>query len=464
MNILNVLSYIILGFFIALEVQTGIIMVLSSRALRRDIRMAKYGRVEDMLRSPSSPPVSLIIAAYNEAVGIVDSVRSRTILAYPEYEIVVVNDGSTDDTLDQLIAAFHLRRVDFPVRPELDHQPIRAIYHSDLPIPLTIVDKDNGGKGDALNAGINVARYPYVLLTDADMIFEEDSLLRSMRPFVEDRGRTIAVGGNIRPLNGCSVSHGRVAKAGLPRSVVELTQVVEYQRSFLGSRPGWSALNGLLLVSGAFGVFLKQAVIQAGGFAKDHLGEDLDLTMRLHRTQREAGNDYRIVYAPDAVVWTEVPTTASVLRKQRIRWHRGLRQVIEDHWKMLFNRKYGFVGMVAWPAFFIFEFVAPILEVLGWIILPLTLVTGHVDRTILVMLLILALIVAVLNSLVALILDEQYGHFNAPADAARLLLTAVFENFGPRQRTVWWRIRSLAWSHRRIEWGDMERTGVSNVS
>ena len=460
---LRTISLIILGFFIAMEIQTSVLLVLSSRALVRDARTAKYGRVEDMLRSPSTPPVSLIVPAYNEAAGIVESVRSRTILSYPRYELIVVNDGSTDDTLDRLKEAFKLRRVDLPIRPDLAHAPIRAIYKSTLAIPLTVVDKENGGKGDALNAGINASTFPYVVVTDADMIFEEDSLIRVMRPFVQDRGHTVAVGGNIRPLNGCQVSMGRVTESSLPTSLLELTQVVEYQRSFLGSRPGWSFMNGLLLVSGAFGAFNKQAVIEAHGFPQHHLGEDLDLTMRLHRTQREAGNQYRIVYAPNAVVWTEVPSTAPVLRKQRIRWHRGLRQVIQDHGKMLFNPRYGFIGMVAWPAFFLFEFVAPILEAIGWIIMPITLIQSEIEPALVIGLLLVALLIAVLNSLASLYLDERYGHFNSPRDALRLLRTAVLENFGPRQRTVWWRFRSLFWRRGKIEWGDMERTGVGNV-
>ncbi len=461
--ILSVISIAILGFFIAMELQTVVLFLASSRALRRDRRVAQHGRVEDMLRSSSTPPVSLIVPAYNEAAGIVDSVRSRTILSYPRYDIVVVNDGSTDDTLDRLIEDFRLRRVDLPVRTELDHQPIRAIYQSSLPINLTVVDKENGGKGDALNAGINVARSPYVLVTDADMIFEEDSLLRSMRPFVQDRGRTIAVGGNIRPLNGCQVTYGRVTETGLPSSVIELSQVVEYQRSFLAARPGWSALGGLLLVSGAYGVFLKKAIVDAGGFPHDHLGEDFDLTMRLHRSQRDAGRDYRIVYAPHAVVWTEVPSTRAVLRKQRVRWHRGLRQVVEDHKKMLFNPRYGFVGMVAWPAFFLFEFVAPILEFIGWLIVPAALFLGFLAPDTFFVLLLIAFLLGILNSLGALILDEQFGHFNSPKESLLLLLTAVIENFGPRQRTVWWRIRSLVWKRDTIEWGDMERAGVGNL-
>ena len=185
--------------------------------------------------------------------------------------------------------------------------------------------------------------------------------------------------------------------------------------------------------------------------------------MRLHRSQRDAGNEYRIVYAPNAVVWTEVPSTAAPLRKQRIRWHRGLRQVVEDHRRMLFNPRYGFIGTVAWPAFFLFEFIAPILEAVGWIIMPITLIRSDIEPVLVIGLLLVALLIAILNSLASLYLDERYGHFNSPIDAARLLLTAVLENFGPRQRTVWWRFRSLFWRRGDIEWGDMERTGVGNI-
>jgi len=365
--------------------------------------------------------------------------------------------------MDRLVETFKLRRVDLPFRPELESQQVRAIYQSALPINLTVVDKENGGKGDALNAGINIARYPYVLVTDADMIFEEDSLLRSMRHFVEDRDRTVAVGGNVRPLNGCHVKNGRVEKTGLPASFVELTQVVEYQRSFLSSRPGWSAAGGLLLISGAYGVFRKSALIDAGGFPHGHLGEDFDVTMRLHRSGRDKGTPHRIVYASDAVVWTEVPSSRAVLKKQRIRWHRGLLQVIGSHWRMLLNPRYGIIGMLAWPAFVLFEFVAPIVEFLGWFVVPLALYLGVLNVDVALLLLGITLLLGILNSLGALVLDEQFGHFNSPNEAFRLLLAAIIENFGLRQRTVWWRVRALFWKRSVIEWGDMERSGVSNL-
>lgn len=458
--ILRVISLVVLVYFVVLEVQTLGLLVMSALALRRNRRRVLHGRVDDMLQSDSTPPVTLIVPAYNEAAGIVDSIRSRTILAYPRYEIVVVNDGSTDDTMDRLREAFHLRRVDLPVRQQLDHAPILATYQSALPIQLTVVDKQNGGKGDALNAGLNVAKYPYVVITDADMIFEENALLRAMRPFVEDRGTTVAVGGNIRPLNGCRVVHGRVAETGLPNTMTELAQVVEYQRSFLGARPGWSAMGGLLLVSGAFGAFSRQALIDAGGFPHEHLGEDFDVTMRLHLTAAEKGRPYRIVYAPHAVVWTEVPASRRVLRKQRIRWHRGLLQVVRDHRRALLRPKYGFVGMVAWPAFVLFEYLAPIIEFVGWLLVPVALFWGFLGYEVFFLLLGIALLLGILNSLGALALDERYGHFNSPRQSARLLMVAIAENFGFRQQTVWWRVRSMFWRKGKIEWGDMERKGV----
>ncbi len=461
--LLEILSIAILVFFILHEIQVAFVMFASGRALRRSVRISRYGRVDDMLQSDSTPPVSLIMPAYNESVGIVDSVRSLTILEYPRYDIVVVNDGSKDDTLDKLKEAFQLRRVDLPVRPELQHAEIRTIYQSALPINLTVVDKENGGKGDAINAGINVARSPYVLVTDADMIFEPDSLMRAMRPFVEDRQGTIAVGGNIRPINGCEVEHGRVVKTGLPTTLTEAVQVVEYQRSFLGARPGWSAINGLLLVSGAYGIFRKRDLVATGGFRKGHMGEDLDVTMRLHRTSRDLGLDQRIVYEPEAVVWTEVPQTRSVLRRQRIRWHRGLRQVVGDHWTMLFRPKYGSIGMASWPAFFLFEFIAPIVEFLGWIIVPIALFFGFLNVEVFIWLFIISFLLGVLNSLGALVLDEQYGHFNSPSQAFTLLFAAIIENFGPRQQTVWWRVRALFQRQEKLEWGDMQRAGVGNL-
>lgn len=462
--ILFVVSIVVLVYFMILEIQQIGLAIASYVALSRERRITVHGRVADMLQSKATPPVSIIMPAYNEAAGIVDAVRSMTLLSYPRLQVVVVNDGSTDDTLDALFAAFQLEPVDMPFRPRLETAEVRQVYVSALPIPVIVVDKENGGKGDAINAGINIARYPYVLATDADIIIDDECLLRTMRHFTEDRQRTVAVGGNVRPLNGSKVESGRVVRTGLPKRWVELLQVVEYVRSFLAARPGWSLFNSLILVSGAFGVFKKEAVIEAGGYAHGHLGEDLELTMRLHRTARRNKRPYRVVYAADAVAWTEVPVSLRVLRRQRIRWHRGLLQTVIQYRSMLFNPRYGRIGMVGWPGFVAFEFLAPIIEFIGWIVVPIAAFTGNLDLEIAVLLVLGAFLLGTLHSVIGLMIDERFGYFNRPREALTLLAVAILENFGPRQLTVWWRVRALFWRGQQVDWGDMEREGVGQVS
>ena len=460
---LEAFTYFILGFVILMEAHMIVIGFLSLRSLRRDRLVARFGRIDELLSSDLLPPVSIIVPAFNEAAGIVDSIRSMSMLRYPRFEIIVVNDGSQDDTLERLRVGFRLSEVTVPFRREIATAEVRGIHRSTLPLPIIVVDKENGGKTDALNAGINVAKFPYVLLTDADVVFDGECLLRAMRHVVEDRDRVVAVGGNIRPINGSKVNRGRVVETHMPRNMLERMQVLEYIRSFIGARPGWSMVNGLLLISGAFGIYRRDVMAAVGGFRKGHLGEDLDLTMRLHEHMRDSGADYRIVYAPDAVCWTEVPTTFSVLRKQRIRWHRGLAMVLADFKYMLFNPRYGAVGLAAWPSFFLFEYVAPIVEIVGWVVLPLALFTGNLDAAVAVPLLLFAILLGAIKSLIGLFMDESYGYFTSPLDAMRLVTLAFVENLGFRQRTVVWRITSLFMGNKPPEWGDMKRRGVANV-
>jgi len=326
-----------------------------------------------------------------------------------------------------------------------------------------VIDKANGGRADALNAGINAARYPYALCTDADVILDANCLVGAMKRVVEDRQRTIVVGGNIRPLNGSRVELGHLIKAEVPKQLVPRMQVLEYVRTFLASRPAWSKMEALPLVSGAFGVWKRSAVIAVGGFTSGHMGEDMDLTMRLHRYHIDRDIPYRIVYEPSAVIWTEVPDTLRVLKRQRIRWHRGLMTAIRDFMPMTFNPRYGKVGMVTWAAMFLFEYLAPMIEFVGWITIPVAFALGALNPVSLVMLLALAFGVGLLNSLVALLLDESYGYFNSPSDTARLIVMALIENFGLRQITVAWRIRAIVGGKSTRAWGNMERKGVANL-
>lgn len=354
--------------------------------------------------------------------------------------------------------------VPYPVRISIETQPIRRVYRSRLPIPLTVVDKENGGRADALNVAIQTARYPYVLATDADVIIDGGALMHAMGRFAEDREHTVAVGGNVRPINGCVVKHGHVVEAAMPRSLMERYQLLEYVRAFVASRPAWSLLNALPLLSGAFGVFRRDAAIEVGGFTPGHMGEDLDLTMRLHRHFRSRRERYRIVYSPSAVVWTEVPSTRHVLRRQRIRWHRGLMRATRDFRSSLFNARHGALGMVSWPMFLFFEYLAPIVEMVGYVIIPVAIVVGALELTTAAILFVVALLVGAATSILSLLLDERYGHFNDPRETIQLLTVVFIENLGLRQMTVWWRIRALFGGASTKQWGNMERRGVTQLA
>lgn len=458
------LGYLTIFYFIVMQAYLILLAVLSGLALRRNHHLRRFGRVGEMLSSRTTPPISIVIPAYNERAGIVDSVRSMSIVKYPRFEIVVTNDGSTDGTLAALIEAFKLEKVRIPYRTDLDCAPVRAIYRGRSGVDITVIDKENGGRADALNAGINVARNPYVLCTDADVILDPDCLIDAMQRVVEDRERTVGVGGNVRPLNGSSVALGHLIRTNVPRRMIPRMQILEYLRTFLSSRPGWSWMNALPLVSGAFGIWKREVLVDVGGFTNGHMGEDMDLTMRVHRHHLDNKIPYRIVYEPSAVIWTEVPDSVRVLRRQRIRWHHGLMTSVKDFAAMTFNPRYRQVGMVSWGGFFLFEYLAPIIEFLGWFAVPLAWLTGALSTTSLSWMLLIAFGMGLINSIVALLLDESYGYFNSPTDTSRLVVMAIIENFGLRQMTVLWRIRALFGDKGTWSWGNMERRGVANLA
>ncbi|HEX2152868.1 MAG TPA: glycosyltransferase [Acidimicrobiia bacterium] len=451
-------------YFVALQTILLLLAIGSAVALHRDRRQATFGRVEDMLTSDLAPPVSIVVPAYNESAGILESIRSMSMVSYPRFEIVVANDGSTDDTLEKLISEFEMHPVPYPVRASIPTAQVRQIYKTRLPIPLTVVDKVNGGRADALNAAINASRYPYILATDADVILDGSALAQAMRLVAEDRKRTVGVGGNIRPLNGCRMIHGHVVEAAVPESLIERYQLLEYVRAFVASRPAWSAINCLPNLSGAFGVYSRDVVVEVGGYTSGHFGEDLDMTMRVHRYLSDTNSDYRLVYSPAAVVWTEVPPTRKILRRQRIRWHRGLMTAVHDFRSSFFNPRHGTVGMLAWPMMVLFEYLAPIIEFLGWFLIPLAMVTGSVSPVTVGAFFVMALLAGSVTSLVALLLDERFGHFNDPRETLKLLTIVFVENLGIRQITVWWRIRALFGGASTKTWGDMERRGVAQLA
>lgn len=463
-TVVDWLGYFTIVYFTMMQFYLLGLGITSAITLRRSRDLQRFGRVNEMLSSRTTPPVSIVIPAYNEEAGIVESIRSMSIVRYPRFEIIVVNDGSTDGTLDRLIDVFNLEAVRMPYRPDLETMEVSGTYRGHGAVDLTVIDKVNGGRADALNAGINAAKFPYVLCTDADVILDSESLLRAMQRIVEDRDRTVGVGGNVRPLNGSELRLGHLVSTGIPRKMIPRMQILEYLRTFVASRPAWSRFDALPLVSGAFGIWRRQALLAVGGYQSGHLGEDLDITMKMHRYHVENDIPYRIVYEPSAVIWTEVPATRAVLRRQRIRWHRGLMAVVHDFRDVVFNPRFGRLGMITWPGFFFFEYLAPIIEFTGWIVVPVALAAGILNPHTVVLMLLLAYGVGLLNSLIAIALDETYGYFNNIRDTSRLISMALAENLGWRQMTVLWRVRSLVGDRKTRGWGNMERQGVASLS
>jgi cellulose synthase/poly-beta-1,6-N-acetylglucosamine synthase-like glycosyltransferase len=440
-------------------------LVLTVAGFWRTLRVFKEVRRPDqrrLLRSPLTPPVSVLAPAFNEEANVVENVRSLLMLDYPLFEVILVNDGSNDDTLGRLVDAFDLRRSARSFEPVLASKPIRVIYESPSYPNLVVVDKVNGGKADALNAGLNLSLYPIFCAIDADSILESDALLRLVRPFVDSPGVTIAAGGVVRVANGCDVRSGRVRRVHLPRRSLPLVQIVEYLRAFLFGRMGWSTGNSLLVISGAFGLFEKRAAILAGGYATDSVGEDMELVVRMHRYRREARQPYRIGFVPDPICWTEVPENLRVLRRQRTRWQRGLIDTLLRHRAMIGRPRYGAVGMVSLPGFLMFEMISPLVELSGYLVLPVLWILGFINASLAVTFFILAILYMILISALAVLLEDMvFRRYSRTLDLGRLLIGAVLESFGFRQLTVWWRVRAF-WEYWRgdLSWGVMERRGV----
>lgn len=412
------------------------------------------------------PPVAMIVPVYNEELNAVESVKSILSIEYPNFEVIVINDGSKDRTLERLIEAFRLTRFERPYEEALIHKPIRGLYSSPTTPRLFVVDKENGGKADAMNAGINVARAPILCAIDGDSILEPDALLRAVEPFVEDPVRTIAVGGTIRIANGSRIEAGRVTEVNLPRRLIPLFQVVEYLRSFLLARLAWSHIHSLLLISGAFGVFRRTEVVTVGGFTPGSMGEDLDLILKLHRHMMDSGKDYRIQFIPEPVCWTEAPETLKVLARQRARWQYGALECFFRYRSMLFNPRYGRIGFLGLGQMLLVDVVGPIMEVLGYILMPAFWLLGVLDVGYLLAFTALVFTYGICISVCSLILEElELRRFPNARDLAILTLAAILENFGYRQINNFWRIKGW-WQflRGRRAWGEMTRSGLSSAS
>lgn len=465
MSVLGFIEYGILVYFLAMNGQQLVFLVRAYFTLRRYLDSVASDEMENLFGTTHYKPISLICPVYNEAAGCVASINSLLALRYPEFQVIVVNDGSKDETLERLVQAFRLRPSQRVIRQVVPTREIRGVYESIYVPNLVVVDKENGGKADALNVGLNFARYPLVCCMDGDSLLENDALLRIARPFL-DTPNMVACGGVIRPLNGCKVTSRGIRGIHLPSNWLAGFQVVEYLRAFLYGRMGLSSYRLLFIVSGAFGVFRRDLLLKAGGFLVGTVGEDFEAIVRLHRYMLEQGEPYAIAMVPDPICWTEVPEDARTLRRQRNRWQRGLLDVLWLHRRMLFNPKYGRLGMASMPYFLFFEALAPIIEGTGYLVFLGYLVGGVVNTPFVVLFLLVAFFLGLLNSIVSILLEVNGGHrYQGVGPFLKLLFMAILENFGYRQLTLMWRLVGVYdWLRGNEKWGGMKRKGIESGS
>ena len=410
-------------------------------------------------------PISILIPAYNEELSIGESILSMMRLNYPRFELIVINDGSSDGTLEVLKKQFNLVQVDYSVPNRIATNEIRAVYKALNHPTLTVIDKVNGGKADALNCGVNYSIFPLVCCVDSDSIFEEMGLVQLAIPFFEYQDDVIAVGGAIRVGNGFEVSKGKIKNVKIGTNIFAIIQVVEYLRAFLVGRMGWDFFNANTIISGAFGLFRKKAIIDVGGYTRATIGEDLELLLKMHMHYRKQGIPYQVKFLPDPVCWTEVPTDLKTLGNQRSRWQQGLAEGLRATRGMLFRPWSGVIGWVALPYMWLFELASAPIELMGYIITLFGICTGLLQWDIVLLFLLVSMVYGWVLTFGAVVIEEMtFRRYKSVSDYLKLCLGTFLEPFGFRQLHLYWRIRGV-WRYFRGKhaWGKMRRTGFKKA-
>ncbi len=458
------LSWVGLGYFLALNSIYLILITVAAVTLGDYFRRKPFSGFQDALKSPVTLPVSVLIPAHNEETGIVESARAVLSLDYPQLELVIVDDGSTDLTFERLRDAFDLVEIPMLVPelvPTIGH--IDSVHIARGLDDVTVIRKQSiGQKTDALNAAINIAKYPLLCIVDADAVLDEDALIKVTMPFVDDPQRVVATGGAIRPSNGCTAYRGRITEVGMPKNWLARIQVVEYLRAFLLGRTGWSKLGALLIISGAFGVFRRDVIIDIGGYNQGSIGEDADLVARLHKHMKTNKTPYRIVFVSEPVCWTEVPENITILRRQRRRWSRGLLETIWSNPTLFMNPRYGTLGLLALPYFVLFEILGPIVELTGFVTLIVALAFHFVNFYFAGLFFTAAIFYGILLSILSLFIEEvSYHRYDKWRFLFQTIISALVENFGYRQMHAYWRLEGVIQALRRSDrsWGSMPRKG-----
>jgi len=464
---LDISNHTLFWYYLASNLAYLMMLIVALKTSAAHQRRLESYRLRWSGETTLTPPITIIAPAHNEESSIRVAVRNLLENHYPQLEVVVVNDGSEDRTLEVMTEEFRLRLVRAVYVPEANSAPVRGLYRSEVDARLVVVDKEPGGsKADAVNAGLNAATSPYVCIVDADSILEHDALLRIMVPVLEDPKRVVAVGGIIRVLNGSEIAGGRMRRVRLPRKSIEVIQVIEYLRAFLIGREAWAQGNMLTIISGAFGLFRTDIVRAVGGYRPSAIGEDFDLVARLHRHLLEQGADYRILFVPDPMCWTEVPSDLKSLGRQRARWQKGLLDVLWPNRDMLFKWRYGRIGFLALPYLWVFELLAPVIEIGGIVTIVLAACLGALSREFFVQFLLFGYAFATVISIGSVLQEEiTYKRYNDWQDVARLVTYCFVEHFPYRQLHMIWRLQGL-WQYLRGDnvWRPLKRKGLESAS
>ncbi len=465
-NIANTLILLYACTLFLMYIAIGILSIFELRHYRVKNRNVNY---QNMLSFYELPTVSVIAPAYNEQMTIIENIKCLISLQYPDYEAIIVNDGSKDDTLKIIIEYFDLVKVERAYELKIPCAQIRGVYKSTNPSynHLMVIDKENGGKADALNAGINVSRNELFLAIDVDSIIEPDAILKMVKPFLDDREHiVIASGGVIRVANSCTVTDGKISNVVFPHNLWAKFQVLEYFRAFTLGRMAWSRLNGLLIISGAFGLFDRQRVLKVGGYDTSTVGEDLELVVRLRRYMHEVEKKkYRVAFIPDPLCWTEVPEKIKILSRQRNRWTRGAIDTILKHKKMMFNPHYGLIGMLSFPNWVLFEWLAPIIQAVGLIYTVVVIIFGWVNLHVMFSLILFVLTFSVMFSLFAIFFDAFMFHkYHGMGYVIQSLLILLLEMIFYQPLNMYFALTGnydFFFRKKKKGWGTMTRTGFS---
>lgn len=465
--IIHSLFFIYAFFAIASYIILAIISAIETKEYMKKNSFVNY---KEILSSTISPSISIIAPAYNESLNIIENVRSLLSSHYVNYDVIIVNDGSKDDSLEKLIVAYDLVKVNFLINQQIPTKPIRAgVFKSTNPAfeKLTIVDKENGGKADALNMGLNISNNQYVACIDVDCLLLENALQKMVKPFLEVTDeKVIATGGVIRIANSCIIKNGKLLDVNLPKKLIEKAQILEYLRAFLLGRMAWSRLNGLLVISGAFGLFDKKIAIEVGGYDTNTVGEDMEIIVRMRRHMEEINEKYKVAYIPDPLCWTEAPDNYKIFISQRNRWTRGTIETLRKHRKIGFNPKYKALGMLSYPYWLFFERLAPVIEVIGIIYFAILLALNEVRWDYAIAFIILAYLFTVLFSIVAIFSEElTYHQYKKKGTGFKLLQISLLEPFVLHPFILYAAIRGNMdyYFNKKKKWGEMTRKGMAKT-